>query len=134
MSKKPEGQFIRAVHAFIPKTKVYYMKNNNNYVSGIPDVWYSGRKNDLWVEYKYNDVTKPIALVIPDLSHQQLRWIKDRQHEGRAVWTVVGIKKGGVIYYTPEEMLSGIPPKEFLDRLLTRRELAETIQKYCYGA
>jgi len=134
MSRKPEGQFIRAVHEFIPKSKVYYMKNNNNYVGGIPDVWYSGRKNDLWVEYKYNDVTKPIALVIPDLSHQQLRWIKDRQHEGRTVWTVVGIKKGGVIYHTSEEMLSGIPPKEFLERMLTRRQLAEVIQKYCYGA
>ena len=110
------------------------MKNNNNYVGGIPDVWYSGRKCALWVEYKFLPITKPTAPVVPDLSHQQLRWIKDRRREGRFVWVIVGSKKGGVIFYSIEEIENGILVIEYMERLLTRKDLANTIQLFCHGA
>jgi len=133
MPIKPESTFIKGVHSFLPISKVYHMKNNNNYVGGIPDVWYSGRICALWVEYKFLPITKPTAPVIPDLSHQQLRWIKDRLREGRHVWTIVGSKKGGVIFYDIEEMEKGIPAVDYMKRLITRKELANMIQSFCHG-
>jgi hypothetical protein len=131
MSRKPESQFISGVHKYIP-SRVYRMKNHNAYVGGIADCWYSGRSSDLWVEYKYLPVTKPIALVVPTLSAQQLMWIRKRQEEGRHVWVIVGYKKGGVIFYDIDEMEYGITAKLFIERTLTRKQLGEKIYTFCY--
>ena len=52
MSRGPENNFISSVHKHLPM-KLYRMKNNNPYNGGIADVWYSGSKADLWIEYKF---------------------------------------------------------------------------------
>jgi hypothetical protein len=130
MSVKPESTFIRGVHKYIPK-RVYKLKNHNAYVGGIADCWYSGYYTDLWIEYKYVSVTRPIAPVVPALSPQQFMWIKERQKEGRNVWVIVGFKGGGVIYHTMHEMEFGIKPKEFLQRALSRKELGLRIYDFC---
>lgn len=109
------------------------MKNNNPYVGGIPDCWYSGAQSDLWIEYKYKAIEIPKARMIPDLSKLQLRWIKDRQDEGRTIWVVYGTKKGGVVYHTPTEMEKGLEPLEFLERIQTRKEIATQIAYYTGG-
>jgi len=107
------------------------MKNHNAYVSGIPDVWYSGHSDSLWVEYKYVPVTRPTAPVVPDLSVQQLHWIKSRKEEGRNVWVIIGCKPGGVIFYDANEMRDGISASAFLGRMQTRKELALQIYHFC---
>ena len=107
------------------------MKNHNEFIGGIPDVWYSGYIRDLWVEYKYLPIDKPRNTVIPNLSPKQLHWIKSRQHEGRNVWTIVGYKRGGVIYTDLHDMEFGIQPDDFLARTLTRQDISQEIATFC---
>ena len=107
------------------------MKNHNEFIGGIPDVWYSGNLSDLWVEYKYLPISTPRKVVIPDLSVKQLHWIKCRRTEGRSVWVIVGYKHGGVIYTDIDDMERGIGPDDFLARTLSRKELALEIESFC---
>jgi hypothetical protein len=107
------------------------MKNHNDYVGGIPDVWYSGNRNDLWVEYKYLPISNPRSLVTPDLSPKQLHWITSRRAEGRNVWVIVGYKLGGVIYTDLDDIRDGIHPEDFRSLTISRREIAETIEQFC---
>lgn len=130
MPTKPETQFITSVHKHL-SPDVYRMKNNNPYVGGIPDCWYSGLKSDLWVEYKFIPVKTPKSQVVPDLSKLQLRWLKGRLKEGRNVLVIVGFKDGGVKFTTPEEWENGIDPFEFLARAVSRKDLAAYIYKHC---
>ena len=107
------------------------MKNHNEFIGGIPDVWYSGNRADLWIEYKYLPITSPRTTVIPDLSVKQLYWIQSRQTEGRNVWVIVGCKSGGVIYTELNDMERGLEPQDFLARTMSRKELAQEIEFFC---
>jgi hypothetical protein len=130
MAIKPESQFIKSIHKHIDHG-VYSMKNHNAYVAGVPDCWYSGTKNDLWIEYKYKPVDKVTSWVTPALSAQQLHWITCRQIEGRKVWVIVGIKGGGVLFDNVHEMSVGISAENFMVRLVTRKEIALHISAHC---
>jgi hypothetical protein len=107
------------------------MKNHNEYIGGIPDVWYSGDRADLWVEYKYLPISQPRRPVIPDLSPKQLHWIESRRAEGRNIWTIVGYKHGGVVYRDLDDMRHGLRPDVFCDWTVSRRELANEIARFC---
>ena len=126
MSTKPENSFIKGVHKYLEST--YAEKMYNPYRSGTPDVWYSGLVNDLWIEYKY--LVVPTTLLIPDLSRQQVRWIKERKEEGRDVWVIVGMPKGGVIIKPFAAMIDGVS-NYFI---LSRKELAAYISNFCNSA
>ena len=96
MSAKPESTFTRSVNKHLPK-EVYYMKNNNVYCAGVPDMWYSGPGSDLWVEYKFIVIPKrPDTLIKIELSDLQKTWLKERDAEGRSVGVRVGSAEGGV--------------------------------------
>lgn len=94
----PENTFIASVHRHLPPT-LYKMKNHNVYNGGIADCYYSGRRSDLWVEYKFIAVPKrPDTPIKIDLSELQKNWLRSRHAEGRAVAVVVGSKDGGVFF------------------------------------
>lgn len=131
MSIKPESQFIKSIHNHIVPG-VYSMKNHNAYVGGIPDCWYSGNQGDLWVEYKFKPVSTLTARVTPALTAQQLRWISQRQGEGRNVWVIMGIKTGGVIFKSLQDITFGIEAADFMSFLKTRKELATEINTLCF--
>lgn len=104
------------------------MKNHNQYNSGIPDVWYSGRKADLWVEYKFIVLPKKNStLIIPALSELQLNWLTERDTEGRHVGVIVGCKQGGV-WFLPTEWSSPCSTGDFIQKILTRTEIADQIK------
>ncbi len=100
MAMTPENKFIGRVHKQLDKIcSVYHMKNHNQYIGGIPDVWYSGKSGDLWIEYKYVD---PLPVNVPIrpaklLSTLQIDWLKARHKEGRSVVVIIGYKDGGVL-------------------------------------
>lgn len=136
MSSGPENTFIGSVHKYVP-TDVYRMKNHNQYNGGIADVWYSGSKRDLWVEYKFIAVptrdTTMIDLVggkNPPLSHLQQEWITARKTEGRNVWVIVGSKTGGVVFQdlSWKEPMSAF---SFRELICSRNELGSIISRYC---
>ena len=132
MSRKPENTFIDGMHKHLPPVKFFHReKMNNPYSSGTADWWYSGNKADLWVEYKYIKPVPVKKIVIPDLSALQLDWLESRKKEGRNVKVIVGCPKGGVIYDTPEQWISGFPANEYLARLLTRADLAKYLLNSC---
>lgn len=98
MAAKPETNFMGRVHRKLDPA-IYHMKNNNPYLGGVPDVWYSGRAGDLWVEYKYVD---PLPVSVPIrpaklLSALQTEWLNERHKEGRNVAVIIGCKAGGAI-------------------------------------
>ena len=126
MGANPETTFIRSIHAHL-KGKVFFQKMCNPFISGIPDVWYSGPKNDLWVEYKYIHSVPKRATVLPNLSERQKVWLNDRLREGRNVAVILGVPDGGVLYRN-KEWMEALQPGAFEARVQSRKELAQWIQ------
>lgn len=101
----PENRFIKRVHARLP-ANIYHEKMHNVYRGGTPDVWYSGKGGDLWIEYKWAE--KP-GKKPPALSELQKRWLRDRHAEGRRVLVVLGHRAGALVYDTPRGWTTGSP-------------------------
>lgn len=118
MSRKPENQFIDSVHKYL-KGKIHYEKMYNPYRSGTPDVWYSGKKGDLWIEYKYLPRVPRSGIIHADLTPMQRDWCVKRQAEGRNVAIIVGQPKGGWVFRDLETAVVGFPE--------SRQELANWI-------
>lgn len=129
MSSKPETSFTKSIHDKLPpgRKNPYWMKNSNQYTSGIWDCWYSGHSADLWVEYKFIAVPKRGDTVIkPELSALQEEWGRQRMAEGRNVAVIVGCKEGGVVFENLE-WESEITAAAFKVRIQSRQELADWI-------
>lgn len=126
LASKPESTFIRGVHAHLKD--VYFEKMNNPFRSGTADVWYSGLRGDLWVEYKYIPKIPKVAQIVPDLSERQKIWLRERSIEFRQVRVIVGCPEGGVIYRNGE-WIQGSSPSDFRARLLSRSALAAEIRE-----
>jgi len=126
MSTKPETTFYQSVHRHLPRD-LYAVKMNNPYVGGIPDCWYSGTKDDLWVEYKFLVLPKrDTTLIDLDVSALQAQWLGCRFLEGRNVAVIVGCKEGGV-YMRPVSWEQKWTAEAFKAALQSRVELANEI-------
>lgn len=133
---KPETTFIGSVHKHLPpgRSDPYWMKNNNIYTAGIWDCWYSGRKADLWVEYKFVVLPKTDSVLVkPDLSVLQLKWGAERYKEGRNLAVIIGCTEGGVIL-RDHEWKKPLTRAEFIKLLRTRKEVAEWIKIFTHGS
>ena len=134
-ARKPENTFIAAVNRLLPD--VYHEKMNNPYRSGTPDVWYSGSKADLWVEYKYVlklPVNAPLRVRADLLSEQQVLWLARRFVENRHVIVVVGCPEGCLVLSGPHEWeRNDVHAEEFRRRMIPRAELAGFIRKHTTG-
>ena len=128
MSRGPENTFIASVHKHLAPA-VYHMKNHNEYIGGVADVWYDGPARDLWVEYKFIVIPKrDTTLIVIDLSDLQKQWLRDRYENGRNVAVVVGCKDGGV-WLDSGEWEMAFPAREFRRLLLSRTTLATIINE-----
>lgn len=134
MSTKPETTFIQSVHRHLP-SNVYHMKNNNPYTGGIPDVWYSAAKADLWVEYKFLPRVPQRGEISPAklLSPLQVEWLTGRNKEGRSLAVIVGCPTGGIILRSPVEWTSNLTASEYTQRLLDRKAIAAWIAQTTMG-
>lgn len=133
MSRGPENTFIASVHKHLPES-VYWMKNHNEYIGGIADVWYDGPCGDLWVEYKFIVLPKRADTpVTVDLSKLQQQWLRDRYENGRNVAVVVGCKEGGV-WYPPCKWGTPTTAGSFRDLIHPRATIAKRIAEVtCRG-
>lgn len=134
---KPETIFTDSVHKHLPLS-VYRMKNNNAYCSGIPDVWYSAKK-DLWVEYKFVEVPKrddtPVDILAgktPPLSYLQQAWLRNRHAEGRNVAVIIGSADGGV-WLPGLSWESKFTALTFRNNMVDRKALARLITESVGG-
>lgn len=72
----------------------------NPYIGGTADSWYSGKKGDLWVEYKFLPSIPQRGIITAKrlgLTALQLDWLEGRYKEGRNVAVIVGVPGGGII-------------------------------------
>lgn len=127
MASKPETSFTRRITSRLPKS-IYHMKNNNQYVAGVPDLWFSGNGGDLWCEMKY---VNPLPVTVPVrpsklLSALQMQWLNGRHAEGRNVAVIIGCKAGGVIL-TNLSWEKDIPINEFNSLIRSPSDLATWI-------
>ncbi len=137
MAAKPETTFYTGVHKHLPPpSKLYRMKNNNQYVAGVADHWYSGAR-DLWVEWKFIKVPVRDGTVVdlvggknPVISNLQQEWITGRVAEGRNVWVIAGSKDGGVIFNFVADWQRPHTAAQFRARLLTRAQIALAISYF----
>lgn len=125
MSRKPENTFIASIHRRLPPG-LHAEKMANPYRGGTADVWYSGKRADLWIEYKFIERIPTNALVKPDLSELQKLWLGGRHKEGRNVAVVVGCKEGGIIL-RDLDWEGMITPSDFRRFLVSRDTIANWI-------
>ncbi len=123
-SPKPESRFISGINRLLPST--YAEKMNNPWRSGTADVWYSGDRGDLWVEYKYIPRIPRSNEILPDITPRQRRWLNCRYHEGRNVAVVLGTPTGGVIYRNLEWSIP-LDTDTLIERVVPRDEIARWI-------
>ena len=86
MAAKPETAFIKRIHNQFKNVGVtpYFEKMHNAYRGGTWDVWYSGKKGDMWIEYKWS----PKALLNmspPPLTPLQKQWGRRTEKEGKTL-------------------------------------------------
>lgn len=125
-TRKPESTFVAGVHSQALLTCVHKEKMANPYRSGTADVWYSGSKGDLWIEYKYLQHVPRSEAIAPDLSPGQRKWLNDRAAEGRNVAVVLGFPKGCVLYRNGA-WTKPLSTERLMAQALSRKELAEWI-------
>jgi hypothetical protein len=138
MSSGPETRFIASVHRYLPPvTEFHREKMANPYRGGTADSWYSGRRRDLWVEWKWIELPKRDATMIditsgknPSLSVLQQDWIAGRRAEGRNVWVVIGSAKGGVVM-TSEAPYGPCRTDRFVQCCRPKAEIAKLILDFC---
>lgn len=128
---KPESRFINSVNEKLPRP-VHREKMHNVYRGGTFDVWYSGSKADLWIEYKWIARVPKRGRVVPAMSPLQLQWGKGRNAEGRNVLVVVGCPVGAVIM-RPNQWEEGVTAMEFKRILVTKSALAAWIYSLTSG-
>lgn len=130
MSSKPETVFYTAVHRILPK-EVYREKMYNPMRGGTPDCWYSGKKDDLWIEYKYLSEPPKLAKISVRklLSPLQLDWLNSRWHEGRNVAVVLGTPLGAWIYLDGDWNLVEITASQITALGKTKQEVANFIRR-----
>lgn len=137
MSAKPETTFYTSVHKHLPSISLLHReKMSNPYRAGTFDHWYSGKKADLWIEWKFIVLPKRDTTMIDicsdkKLSALQQEWGYKRHREGRDVWVIIGCKDGGVLCCTPPEWEFPMCLREFRARMQSRLQIAEAIARHC---
>lgn len=99
MARKPENSFIERVNSKL-HPDVYHEKTNNPYRRGMPDVYYEGKKEILWIEYKFIDHI-PKAIMPKDLlTANQYGWLMRNWENNKNCACIVGFPHpdGGVIF------------------------------------
>lgn len=133
MASKPETLFWNNIRKALPK-EIYAMKNNNEYIAGVADVWFSGTKNDLWIEFKFVPKLPVRVPLRPQelLSALQLEWLKDRYKEGRNVGVIIGCKRNreyeGIIL-RDLAWEHDISPQNFNALIVSKSELVSFIKE-----
>lgn len=128
MAAKPETALIKRVHTKFKTVGVtpYYEKMHNAYRGGTWDVWYSGKKGDMWIEYKWSP-KKLVDTVIPPLTPLQQKWGRQRFTEGRDLRVIYGCPTGCLLYSNTMEWEEGIPCGYFVTEQDAAQWIADAV-------
>jgi hypothetical protein len=109
--------------------RIYALKINISYVAGVPDVWLSGSKGDLWLELKYLQTVPPVVNPTKLLSILQQQWLKRRHAEGRSVGVLIG-SVDGHLYFPSCSWDSPVTREAFQMRAKKTKEIAEELIEF----
>jgi hypothetical protein len=102
MAQKPEGKFIEKVHRALPRS-VFHQGMGLTATNGTPDVYYEGKRGQLWVEYKwFDEMPFKLNLVASrKLSKLQARWLNRCFDNNRNCAVIIGSPDTYVILDEP---------------------------------
>lgn len=87
--------------------------------SGTPDLFLSGPTGCLFLEVKFDDVTK--GPVKPKLTALQVKWLNGRASEGRRCGVILGTSHlEGIYYASPADWSGHSSERQPIDDLVTR--------------
>lgn len=137
MPRKPESNFIASINRKLPP-QIRAQAMGSGFSNGTPDRWYSGKRSDLWVEYKFfQRLPAIISLIDPrasvKLSPLQQKWLNDEYDKGRNVCVIAGYTDMGVIL-TDRQWNANITKETFCQLLLPRREIVEWLIERIEGS
>jgi len=132
-----EHGFVRKVHTKLRVTgrlkKIW--KINDNFQGGVPDAFYLGDLDSLWVEYKYLPKLpkRDTTLVVPDVSELQYDWLADLQACGKNAWVAVG--HPNKVWWTQDLELcrNGIARSTFVEESVDTQTFIDLILDTCTG-
>jgi hypothetical protein len=124
-----ESQYQAAVQKRLPPF-IYKWSISDKLQGGVPDAFYRHLKSltgkPLWAEFKFvKKLPKTDStMVVPNLSAQQLIWLRQAIGAGEKACVIVGCEEirsasngaCGVILYEPDEWVNGISTLEFRKR------------------
>ena len=124
-----EHGYIRSVTRHLPSDR-YQWKIHDSYAGGVPDWFYEGQNQDLWVEWKYIKPFPKRPGTLIDLTNKkylsalQQRWIMRRHEKRQDIWVIAGSEHGGVIFKNLDWQ-SPISVAEFQAQALKPKEISE---------
>lgn len=128
-----ESTWTAAVNKLVDK-EVYVLKVSLRFTAGVPDCFYEGASDECWAEYKYlSSVPRELDLTggkDPIITRLQQTWLTRRHNNGKRVMVVVGSPDGGVLFPALDWQRI-ITREEFLERALTKKEIAAEISRIC---
>lgn len=133
-----EHGFVRKVHKKIRDTKQMkkVWKVNDNFQGGVPDAYYLGPADDLWVEYKYISCLpkRSTTKIYPGLSALQHDWLSNLLLSGKQAWVAVGHPRGvwvGTDQRALNRCLKGISQEEFVTESLRLDQFVVELLDVC---
>lgn len=132
-----EHGFVRKVHKKLREAKRLkkIWKINDNFQGGVPDAYYLGETDSLWVEYKYLPrlPKRGNTLIVPGLSELQYGWLQDLQEGGKNAWVAVG-HPFGVWWSTDLDLCRrGVPRSTFVEDSVDTAAFINLILDTCTG-
>ncbi len=135
-----EATYTTAIHKKLPP-HIFHWKINDNFAGGVPDAYYmiegEPQTRDLWVEYKLIKALpkRETTLIKPDLSPQQVIWLRRLENSGKNVRIVVGVENHkvgrtcGSIVMSIAEAVNGLLRANVEVRMLDYQGVADEFER-----
>lgn len=133
-----EHSLIRSVHRHLkPVEDLDIWKIKADFANGVPDCWYCGPENDLWVEYKWiHKFPKRDSTVIDltntkqHLSALQQQWLIRKCLLGISTAVIVG-SAHGTVWFDGDAWQRPITAQDFRRQAKNNKVIAETVHSFC---
>lgn len=122
-----EHSFRKSFEGGLKPSLNWSWKIHDSFAGGVPDSYYEGMKQDLWVEYKWVNLPKRDSTIIdlsnPDkyLSKLQQLWLVRRHELGRNDAIVIAGHSEGVTIFKNLEWKTPLTKQEFIAKGMSKK-------------
>ena len=127
-----EHGFVKSVHSHL-SSDVYKWKIRDTYTGGIPDVFYSGPRCMMFIEYKYIKKlpVRSKTNIKCSISPLQHLWLHRMYDQGHKVAVVLGVDHEALIMQYPKVWKEPISKKYFQDNCVPFKQVTTWIEEQC---